>query len=96
MTEEKTKKAPAAKAKAAAPKAAAKAPAAKKAAPGAAKTGAMVTVRQTKSAAGRVQVQHATLRGLGLKGPHTTKTLQDTPEVRGMIRAVAHLVEVVE
>lgn len=61
----------------------------------AAKANATITVRQTKSAAGRVQVQHATLHGLGLKGPNSTKTLQDTPEVRGMIRKVAHLVEVV-
>ena len=55
-----------------------------------------VTVRQIKSAARRPEIQAATLRGLGLGKIRRTRTLEDTPSVRGMIRAVQHLVEVVD
>jgi large subunit ribosomal protein L30 len=58
--------------------------------------GKTVTVRQVKSAARKPKEQEATLRGLGLGRIRRTRTLEDTPAVRGMIRAVAHLVEVVE
>jgi len=103
---EKTTKAPAKKAaapkkapaaKAAAPKkapAAKAAPAKKAAAPKAAKTGATITVRQVKSGAGRSEKQNATLIGLGLRRIGKVSTLEDTPEVRGMIAKVAHLVKV--
>lgn len=59
------------------------------------KTGT-VTVRQIGSPIRRPQDQRATLIGLGLNKMHKTSTLVDTPEVRGMIRKVSHLVEVVE
>jgi large subunit ribosomal protein L30 len=36
------------------------------------------------------------LRGLGLGKIRRTRTLEDTPAVRGMIRAAASLVEIVE
>ena len=36
----------------------------------------------------------ATVKGLGLKRMHQTRELEDTPAVRGMINAVAHLVKV--
>jgi large subunit ribosomal protein L30 len=55
-----------------------------------------VTVRQVRSQARRPAVQAATLRGLGLGKIGRTKVLEDTPAVRGMIRKVAHLVEVTE
>ena len=55
-----------------------------------------VTVRQIRSAARRPEIQAATLRGLGLKKMHATRTLEDTPAVRGMIKAISHLVEIVE
>ncbi len=77
----------------------AKKPAAKKAAPKkAAKAagGKMLKVTQIASGAGRIQSQHATLKGLGLNKINRSKLLQDTPEVRGMIRAVRHLVTVEE
>jgi large subunit ribosomal protein L30 len=61
-----------------------------------AKAGKTVTVRQIRSAARRPAVQTATLKGLGLGKMRRTRTLEDTPSVRGMIRAVQHLVEVVE
>ena len=55
-----------------------------------------VTVRQIRSANRRPERQAATLRGLGLGKIRRTRTLEDTPAVRGMIRAVIDLVEVVE
>jgi large subunit ribosomal protein L30 len=60
------------------------------------KTGKTVTVRQIRSTARRPKIQEATLRGLGLGKIRRTRTLEDTPAVRGMIRAVQHLIEVVE
>jgi large subunit ribosomal protein L30 len=54
-----------------------------------------LVVRQVRSAARRPAVQTATLKGLGLGKMHRERTLEDTPAVRGMIRAVHHLVEVV-
>ena len=93
------KKAPAAKkpaatkAASAAKKAApAKKPTAKKKAP----SGKTVTVTQIGSPIGRQAYQRATLIGLGLNKMHRTKTLEDTPSVRGMINKVKHLVKVEE
>jgi large subunit ribosomal protein L30 len=54
-----------------------------------------LTVRQIRSQARRPALQAATLRGLGLGKIGRVKTLEDTASVRGMIRAVHHLVEVV-
>ena len=54
-----------------------------------------LTVRQIRSANRRPAVQEKTLRGLGLGKIRREKVLEDTPSVRGMIRKVAHLVEVV-
>jgi large subunit ribosomal protein L30 len=55
-----------------------------------------LTVRQIRSANRKPAIQTATLKGLGLGKIRRTRTLEDTPAVRGMIRAVAHLVEIVE
>ena len=55
-----------------------------------------VTVQQIGSPIRRPAEQRATLIGLGLNKMHRTSTLEDTPSVRGMIRAVQHLVRVVE
>ena len=59
-------------------------------------TGKTVTVRQIKSANRKPEIQASTLRGLGLGKIRRERTLEDTPSVRGMIRAVQHLVEIVE
>jgi large subunit ribosomal protein L30 len=56
----------------------------------------MLTVRQVRSQARKPEIQAMTLRGLGLGKIGREKTLEDTKSVRGMIRAVAHLVRVVE
>ena len=53
-------------------------------------------VRQIRSANRRPETQAATLRGLGLGKIRRTRTLEDTAAVRGMIRAVQNLVEIVE
>ena len=60
------------------------------------KSGKTLTVRQIKSAARRPESQAATLRGLGLGKIRRTRTLEDTPSVRGMINSISHLVEIVE
>ena len=57
---------------------------------------AKVTVRQTGSPIRRTKDQRATLVGLGLNRLGRTSSLEDTPQVRGMIAKVAHMVEVVE
>ncbi len=54
-----------------------------------------LTVRQIGSPIGRKSDQRQTLQGLGLNKLGRTKELEDTPAVRGMIRKVSHLVEVV-
>jgi large subunit ribosomal protein L30 len=40
--------------------------------------------------------QRATLRGLGLKRIGASRTLENTPSVRGMVKSVLHLVTVEE
>jgi large subunit ribosomal protein L30 len=59
-------------------------------------SGKTVTVRQIRSANRKPDIQAQTLRGLGLGKIRRTRTLEDTPSVRGMINAVKHLVEIVE
>ncbi|MBP1856541.1 MULTISPECIES: 50S ribosomal protein L30 [Rhizobium] len=55
-----------------------------------------VSVEQIGSPIRRPAVQRATLIGLGLNKMHRVSVLEDTPSVRGMIRAVQHLVRVVD
>jgi len=54
-----------------------------------------VTVEQYASPARRTADQRATLVGLGLNKIRRRSTLKDTPEVRGMINKIPHLVRVV-
>jgi len=54
-----------------------------------------ITVRQIGSPIRRPKNQRDTLIGLGLNKMHRTRELEDTPEVRGMIRKIPHLVEIV-
>ncbi|HVG48297.1 MAG TPA: 50S ribosomal protein L30 [Rubellimicrobium sp.] len=55
-----------------------------------------IVVKQIASAARRPAVQRQTLIGLGLNKVHKTRELEDTPSVRGMVRAIPHLVTIVE
>ena len=55
-----------------------------------------VTVEQYASPIRRRADQRATLIGLGLNKIRKQRTLKDSPEVRGMIEKVKHLVRVVD
>ena len=55
---------------------------------------AKVRITQTGSPIRRTPDQRATLIGLGLNKMHRSVELEDTPEVRGMIRKVQHMVTV--
>jgi large subunit ribosomal protein L30 len=55
-----------------------------------------ITVRQIKSGIGFEEGQKRTLRALGLGKIGRQRELMDNEQVRGMIRRVTHLVEVVE
>jgi large subunit ribosomal protein L30 len=59
-------------------------------------TNGKLKVKQVRSGAHYGEKQQATLRGLGLGKPGATAVLPDSPAVRGMIRAVTHLVKVEE
>ncbi|MCS6758052.1 MAG: 50S ribosomal protein L30 [Candidatus Devosia euplotis] len=52
-------------------------------------------VKQIGSPIRRDKVQRATLIGLGLNKMNKQRELLDTPEVRGMINKLPHLVRVV-
>ena len=60
-----------------------------------AKAAKMIKVEQTGSAIRRHHSQRATLIGLNLNKIGRTAELPDTPEVRGMISKVQHLVRIV-
>ena len=51
-------------------------------------------VTLVRSPIDRTQKQKDTVRGLGLRRLNSSKVLEDTPAVRGMIRKVQHLVAV--
>jgi large subunit ribosomal protein L30 len=55
---------------------------------------ATIKITQTGSPIRREASQRATLIGLGLNKMHKTRELEDSPEVRGMIRKVQHMVKV--
>lgn len=58
--------------------------------------GKMLKIKQIKSEIGRPENQRKVLRGMGLTKLNKTVTLVDTPQVRGMINKVIHLVSVEE
>ncbi len=62
----------------------------------AAKKRARIRIRQVRSVIGFGIRPRATLRGLGLRRLGSCSELEDSPSVRGMIRKVAHLVQVEE
>jgi large subunit ribosomal protein L30 len=55
---------------------------------------ATITVQLVRSLAGTRDSHRATVKGLGLRKLNSTRTLEDTPAVRGMIRKVSYLVKV--
>lgn len=58
--------------------------------------GKTVTIKQIGSPISRDPRQRQTLIGLGLNKMHKTRTLEDTPAVRGMIAKLPHLVKIVD
>lgn len=54
-----------------------------------------ITIRLKKGMIACPPTQRATLNGLGMKRRHQERTLENTPSVRGMIKKVLHLVDVV-
>lgn len=53
-------------------------------------------IKQTRSAIGRPMNQQETIRALGLRRLYQTVIHEDTPQIRGMINAVSHLLAVEE
>ena len=64
--------------------------------PAATSSARTLKVRQVRSGVGGKQNQRATLRTLGLRKIGDESVREDRPEVRGMIKTVAHLVSVEE
>jgi large subunit ribosomal protein L30 len=56
----------------------------------------MLKIKMVKSVITRPEKQRKIMRGLGLTKLNNTVTLVDTPEIRGMINKVIHLVSVEE
>jgi large subunit ribosomal protein L30 len=55
-----------------------------------------IRITQIASGNGQKPGQQATLIGLGLNKISKVRELNDTPEIRGMVRKVAHLLKVEE
>jgi len=55
-----------------------------------------IKIKQIKSGISCTQKQRANLTGLGFKRMGQIVVREDTPEVRGMINKINHLVQVVE
>ncbi|MCB9763131.1 MAG: 50S ribosomal protein L30 [Alphaproteobacteria bacterium] len=53
-------------------------------------------VTLTRSTIGSTQGQIATVKGLGLRKVRSSRVLENTPAVRGMVKKVMHLVDVEE
>ncbi|MDH4157183.1 MAG: 50S ribosomal protein L30 [candidate division Zixibacteria bacterium] len=57
---------------------------------------AKVKITQIRSTIDRKEPQKRTIKALGLGKLHRTVVHNDTPQIRGMINAVLHLVKVEE
>lgn len=57
---------------------------------------AKLKITQTKSVIDRLENQKRTIKALGLGRPNHVVVQNDTPQIRGMLRKVAHLVKVEE
>lgn len=55
-----------------------------------------ITVKLKKSPISCTEKQKSNVRGLGLRKVGSTKTLENTPAVRGMIKKIIHMLEIVE
>ncbi len=55
-----------------------------------------LNITQTKSIIDRPKTQKLTIEALGLGRPNYSKIHNDTPQIRGMIKKVSHLLKVEE
>jgi len=55
-----------------------------------------ITIKLKKSVISCTDKQKANVKGLGLRKTGSLKTLENTPAVRGMIKKVIHLLDIVE
>jgi large subunit ribosomal protein L30 len=55
-----------------------------------------IRVKWIKSAIGKPSYQLKTVRGLGFRRLQQTLTLPDQPQIRGMVKRIGHLLEVIE
>jgi large subunit ribosomal protein L30 len=53
-----------------------------------------IKIKLIRSGIGRPRKHRAVLQGMGLTKVNKVVSLKDTPETRGMIKKVSHLVEV--
>lgn len=56
----------------------------------------LIRVTLVRSYFGRLQRHKDTVRGLGLRRMHHTVSVQDTPEIRGMIASISDMLRVEE
>ena len=56
---------------------------------------AKIKIKQVRSAINRPRSQKATIKALGLGRLNRIVEHEDTPQIKGMIRKVEHLIEVV-
>jgi large subunit ribosomal protein L30 len=57
---------------------------------------AKLRITQVRSTIGRMPKQRRTIEALGLGRIRKTVTHEDTPQIRGMVKAVQHLLKVEE
>ena len=60
------------------------------------KAAGSIKVKMIGSVIGCPDKQRATVRGLGLRRMHQVVVRLDTPEIRGMVKKIPHLVTIVE
>jgi len=58
--------------------------------------GGILRVTLVRSMIGRPEKHRRILRGMGLTKMHRTVELEDTPEIRGMVNKVSHLIRAEE
>ncbi len=55
-----------------------------------------LAITQRRSAIGRGKAQKATIKALGIRHLNDQVVQDDSPQIRGMIKRVSHLIEVLE
>ena len=55
-----------------------------------------IKITQTRSIIDQIEPQKRTIRALGLGRPNYTVVKTDTPQIRGMIHKIVHLLKVEE